>query len=224
MTIEQLLLASLKTKYSNLGLGDKILSGYAASLAKTVKDEKDIETAVAGVEDQLKIYQSILDSHNTKLSGLQKELEELKKAAPAPADPPKPGDPPKDPPPADPNKDVPEWAKAMLETLKTTQSTLTALQAEKAKNSNREKLIAKLKEKAVNEHFYKTQLKDEFENDEAIEAYALSLKEAESAFMQAITDTKLKEQPAPVFGRVKDEKTDVSPDVQAFIESKKPKQ
>ena len=134
-------------------------------MAKTVKEEKEIETAVAGVEDQLKIYQSIIDAHNTKVTGLQQQIEELKKPKPAdPPAPPKPGDPPAPvpaPPVPDPNKDVPEWAKAILSTLDTTQKTLTALQAEKVKSSNREKLVAKLKEHGVTEHFYKTQLKDE---------------------------------------------------------------
>lgn len=78
------ILAALKTKYSNLGLGDKAFDGVAALLVKTVTKEEDIETAVAGseVEVLLKSIQSSVDAERTKAAQAAKDLEDYKKAHP----------------------------------------------------------------------------------------------------------------------------------------------
>ena len=78
---EKILLA-LKTKYAALGLGDKVLDGVAESLSRTVSDEAGVETAVDGVEPLLKSFQSNYDQLRNEKSGLQKELDELKKGEP----------------------------------------------------------------------------------------------------------------------------------------------
>ena len=76
------ILAALKTKYSQFGLGDKTLEAIAASLEPNVKEEKDIETAIAGVEPFLKIIQSSLDSFRGEKSTLMSQIDELKKQVP----------------------------------------------------------------------------------------------------------------------------------------------
>lgn len=48
--MKEKILAVLKTKYSNLGFDARALDGVAASLAESVTDESQIETAVRGVE------------------------------------------------------------------------------------------------------------------------------------------------------------------------------
>lgn len=74
------ILAALKTKYSNLGLGEKAFDGVAALLAKTVTNEEEIESTVAGgeVEILLKSIQSSVDAERTKASKAVKDLEDYK--------------------------------------------------------------------------------------------------------------------------------------------------
>lgn len=74
---------ALKTKYANLGLSDNAFSGVAAIIAKTVKEENEIVTAVSDVDtlNLLKGLQGEIDSYRTKSSKYEKELEELKKKA-----------------------------------------------------------------------------------------------------------------------------------------------
>lgn len=70
--------SALETKYKNLGFGDKAFDGVASYLSKTVKEEKDIDTAIADVEDLLKSFQGDIDKVRNEKSTLQKELDELK--------------------------------------------------------------------------------------------------------------------------------------------------
>lgn len=51
------ILEALKTKYKTLGLGESAFNGVAEILEKTITDETQIETAIAGVEGWLKIAQ-----------------------------------------------------------------------------------------------------------------------------------------------------------------------
>ena len=78
------LLQSLKTKYAHLGLEESILKAIATRLATAVKEESEIENAVKGVEEEVKLLQSVADKGRTSLSKaeesrkkLEKELEEI---------------------------------------------------------------------------------------------------------------------------------------------------
>ena len=61
--MKEKILAALKTKYANLGFGLKALDGMAAVLAKTVADESQLETAVNGVEEILKVFKPTQTVH-----------------------------------------------------------------------------------------------------------------------------------------------------------------
>lgn len=73
---------ALKTKYSNLGLGEKAFNGVAEFLVntKTVEKEEDIENVIAGsnIEALLKAFQGDIDSVRTQKSALQREYDEYK--------------------------------------------------------------------------------------------------------------------------------------------------
>jgi len=56
---------ALKLKYKNLGLSDKTLESVAEMLMPGVTEEANIETAVAGVENLLKTFQSDADKRVT---------------------------------------------------------------------------------------------------------------------------------------------------------------
>lgn len=71
---------ALKTKYSNLGLGDELLQSYAESLAATglVTDE-NLATVIQGQEQALKEFQRGYDKLRTESSSYKSQLEELQK-------------------------------------------------------------------------------------------------------------------------------------------------
>lgn len=77
--MKEKILVALKTKYKTFGFGEKAFDGVADYLSKTVTDESQIETAIGGVEGLLKAFQGDIDTVRNAKSGLQKELDELKK-------------------------------------------------------------------------------------------------------------------------------------------------
>lgn len=74
------ILSALKTKYKNLGFGDKAFEGVAEYLSRSVTEESQIETAIAGVETILKSFQGDIDKVRTEKSELQREYDELEKS------------------------------------------------------------------------------------------------------------------------------------------------
>lgn len=76
--MKEKILSALKTKYSNLGFGEKTFSGVADYLALTITEESQIETTITGVENLLKAFQGDIDRVRTEKSDLQKQYDELK--------------------------------------------------------------------------------------------------------------------------------------------------
>lgn len=214
------ILTELKTKYKNYGLSETILKAKAKQLAKAVEKEEEIEAAVAGVEDDLAIFQSFADQNRT----LAKEIADLKKdkivvggAEPENPNPSNPTDPPK------PTGDVPEWAKGFTETIKSLTETLTTMKQEKAAQTNAQKLQAKLDEMKVSKSIQALIPANlTFETDEQIEAYAAEMKTKSDAIAQEFGNASLGAVSKPLFGEAAKE-GEVSPDVQAYVESKKQK-
>ena len=120
--MKEKILVALKTKYKTFGFGDKAFDGVADYLSKTVTEESQIETAISGVEGLLKSFQGDIDTVRNAKSGLQKELDELKKKIEN-------ADKDKD---KDKDKDVPAWAQALIDSNKSLSEKLSAYEAEKA--------------------------------------------------------------------------------------------
>ncbi|MDQ8748396.1 hypothetical protein [Elizabethkingia miricola] len=214
------ILAQLKTKYKDLGLSETILKGIANKLARSVEKEEDIETAVAGVEDDLKIFQSLADQNRTLASKVA-ELEKGKAPDPNPTPEPTPNP---EPPKPTGGEDVPEWAKTLTEKLDKQAEYITGLQTEKVNKTNAEKLVSELKKLEVSEHFYKLHIQGKtFANDEEINAFATSIKEAEDSYLQDTSNTKLQKSPEPLFGQTSSN-TEVSPAVKARVDAKNQQQ
>lgn len=98
-------LEAIKNKYKDLGLGDKILTGFASKIAKTATEET-LAQLVEDIEPELQIWQSVLDSHRKEISDLKKQVkpaEAKKEVKPKEVQEP---EPPKD--------EAPEWAKALI--------------------------------------------------------------------------------------------------------------
>ena len=209
------LLQSLKTKYAHLGLEENILKAIATRLANAVKDDTEIENAVKGVEEEVKLLQSVADKGRTSLTKaeearkkLEKELEqERAKSNPKPQDPPTPEPKP---------DEMPEWAKNILEAVTNQGKAIQAFQEEKQQQSAKERFINQLKTQGVSEPFYKHHLGRTFKDDEEMNAFVNELKADEQAFLQTQANTGLSSLSGSVLGGGKDN-NGVSADVQAYI-------
>lgn len=89
VNMKQKIIAALKTRYKNIGLGDTAFDGVAAFLEKTVTKEEDIEAAVAGddVAALVRAIQGDQDKLRARNTELQRSLDELKGAGSGKADP-----------------------------------------------------------------------------------------------------------------------------------------
>lgn len=76
--MKEQILTALKSKYSDLGLGDAVLESFATMLAGKITDEKDIEQQVEGISDVLKVFQSASDKNRTENQKLKAENAKLK--------------------------------------------------------------------------------------------------------------------------------------------------
>ena len=114
-------LEALKTKYAPLGLGDKILTGFASKIAKTATEET-LAQLVEDIEPELQIWQSVLESHRKEISDLKKQVK--------PAEAKKEVKPKEVQEPEQPKDEAPEWAKALI-------SEVQGLKADKLMTSRR---------------------------------------------------------------------------------------
>ena len=220
------LLQSLKTKYAHLGLEESVLKAIATRLVNAVKEESEIENAVKGVEEEVKLLQSVADKGRTSLSKaeearkkLEKELEEARAKSnpnPNPQNPPTPSTEPKP-------DEIPLWAKNLVEAVNKQNETIAAFQAEKQQQSAKERFLNQLKTQGVSETFYKHHLGRTFKDDAEMEAFVNELKADEQAFLQAQTNTQLSSLSGSALGAGKDN-NGVSADVQAYINDKFNKQ
>ncbi|HCY40444.1 MAG TPA: hypothetical protein DHV48_03685 [Prolixibacteraceae bacterium] len=181
--MKEKLIASLKTKYKHLGFGDKAFDGVAEFLSKTVTEESQIETAIAGVEPILKSIQGDIDRVRTEKTELQRKYEELEKKVPK-TDPPK-----NDPPAADPNE--PAWFKAYREKQDAEAAALKlkieGFEKKETQSGYLSKLKATLKEKGVPEVYYaKRNLA--IESDEQLTAIATEIETDYTGFRQEMVN------------------------------------
>lgn len=218
------LLQSLKTKYAHLGLEESVLKAIATRLATAVKGENEIENAAQGVEEEVKLLQSVADKGRTSLTKaeearkkLEKELEEMRaKSNPKPQNPPTPSTEPKP-------DEMPKWAKSLVDVVNKQNETIAALKAEKEQQSAKERFLNQLKTQGVSETFYKHHLGRTFKDNTEMEAFVNELKADEQAFLQAQTNTQLSSLSGSALGAGKDN-NGVSADVQAYINDKFNKQ
>jgi hypothetical protein len=224
--------AALKTKYKTLGFSDKALDGVADILSKTVTEESAIDAAIEGVEPLLKGFQGDIDNRVTQaVEKAKKEAGKkpvtVKKAGDG-DDPGAGGEPGDDPKPDD-DKNVPAWAKALIDSNKALAEKLQTLEADKATTSRRktlEDLLAKEEHKDIPEQTKARILKDfgrmKFEKDEDFAAYLEETTTDIAAISQEMADKGLGQSATPTMGGKKT-KEGVSAEVQAYVtEATKP--
>lgn len=133
------ILAALKTKYSNIGFGDKAIQGVAAFLATTVTEEDKIDDAVSGMEPLLKSFQGDVDKRVTDAVAKakkefskepEKEPEKEKKEEPKKVE--------------SKSDDMPEWAKSLIESNKSLTEKLSKFEGENTAKTRQQLLNEKL--------------------------------------------------------------------------------
>lgn len=210
------ILSELKTKYKNLGLSETILKVMAETLAKTVETEEQITDAVAGVEGQMKIYQSFADQNRT----LQTEITNLKKSSEGKKEEKsenKEGEEKRES-----GEQEPAWAKALREQMEKQNELITGIQQKEIAQTNAQKLQSKLDELKVSKSIQALIPSNlTFENDEAIEAYANEMKVKSDAIAQEFGNAALGGMTKPTLFSATVKEGEVSPEVQAIIDSKK---
>lgn len=215
------ILQELKTKNTKFGLSQTILEVMATDLAKTVETEDKIADAVAGVEGQMKIYQSFSDQNRN----LQNEITNLKKSEvkteEKKEDEKKEGEEKKEG-----GDTEPAWMKKFTDTLETLTKKIEANDLEKVQQTNAQKLQSKLDELKVSKSYLdllpQSPTERSFQNDEEIAAFATDLKAKSDAYEQSLANGALGSSAKPLFGEASQE-GGVSAAMQAYKDSKKPK-
>lgn len=154
------ILEALKNRYKNMGFGDKALDGVASYLEPSVKEDADIETAIAGVESLLKVFQGDADKLRTDKSAAEKRLADLEAKVKELG-----GEPAKNEPETkngNEDNDTPAWAKKIMERL-------DAIEGDKVTANRKQKfdaIIGKLPE-SLRKPYARTDIKsisdDEFD-------------------------------------------------------------
>ena len=209
------ILSELKTKYKNLGLSETILKAKAKQIEKAVKTEEEITDAVAAVEEDLAIFQSITDQNRT----LAKKIEEIEKGKGANPEPnPNPEPQPNPNPTGEPE---PAWAKALREQMEKQNELITGIQQKEIAQTNAQKLQSKLDELKVSKSIQALIPSNlTFENDEAIEAYASEMKVKSDAIAQEFGNAALGGMTKPTLFGATVKEGEVSPEVKARIDAK----
>ena len=195
ISMKEKILVALKTKYKTFGFGDKAFDGVADYLSKTVTEDGQIETAIGGVEGLLKAFQGDIDSVRNEKSGLQKQLDELKKQIEKPKEKEKP------------KEDVPAWAQALIDANKNLSEKLTSYEQERAQAQRNAQIasVAKkygipgfiLKDRVIPENTdlddyfkdVKQEMKNEgFQENKAPETAEQQMEKEMSAFAKMIND------------------------------------
>lgn len=196
------IMAQLKTRYKNLGLSDKILEVYARKLARTVKEEQEIESAVENVEEDLQIFQSYEDKIRSLKSSFEKEKEK-----------PKPQE-------LEETTKSQEGNNAMDSVLKAIAGLTQEIQGikqEKVKETNFNLLTQKLDALKVDKKFYESFVnRVDIEKIEDFDVYAQEIKGIEDHLRQSLSNSTLSHGAGtPNNGESKPEKLSV--DVEGFI-------
>jgi len=186
--MKEKILESLKTKYKHLGLGQKVLEGFATRLAKTITEEDQIEKAVDDVEPELQTWQSLIDSHRREISELKRVIDSLKpkggevSEAKPEATPEKPSN--------DESKDVgvPSWAEALMNEIK-------SLKQDKIINSRKaayESLFKEVKDERIKQRELANFDRLQFKDDEDFNSFLEAQKEFVKELVQAQAAEELK--------------------------------
>jgi intracellular sulfur oxidation DsrE/DsrF family protein len=212
--MKEKILAQLKAKFA--GVPTVLLGLVAEKLSATVTEETAIEGAVADLEkspisiqDYAKLLQTEGDRRATEAATTRENTLKEKFNLVAKTGNPDPGNPNPQPTPEN------ETQVAILKL----QKELELLKQKELSAAYRDKVVSALKEKGVNEKFFKNALTiAKFEKEEDISTFVDTVTASWTEFEQELTDQGLKAIPQPAFGNPTD--TGISAAVNDYIQSK----
>jgi hypothetical protein len=215
--MKQKILAQLKVKYS--GVADEVLNGIADYLVATVTEEANIDagvTSVSGLVDVMKreydrrVSALVTDNQKLKadLLAAEKKKEEEKED-------PKKGEKKED------QKEVPDWAKALIEANKTLAEKVESFESGQVSKRRQAVIIEKLNALKVPEKYYAKLVSGKtFKDDAEAEAFATEVETDWKAFEQEMADNGLSSTQKPTIGGKN--AAGVSRAVQEMIDKKQP--
>ncbi len=190
MTIQELILAKLKTKFP--GVDDAILTRIASKKAENVTDETKVDSIVEGIgfQDVLTSYGDFRADGATRSSIQNYEKKHnLKDGKPIEDPTPKPTPTPQPTPPEDMAKMI---ADAVSAAVKPFSEKLSSMELEKAHATRLEQILSKAKEYGIPENYAK---RCAIKDDEDLDVYFKDLKqEFSNAGFQGVTPPETAEQ------------------------------
>jgi len=182
--MKEKILAMLRAKYKNVH--SDLLDRVAVTMAKTVTKEEDIQAAIDAQDgfitemadySQKEADRRVTEALKKKTDDSEAAKKKAEEDAAAEAAKQHQG------------KDVPEWAKALIDSNKALSDKLAAIEAGKSHEALSSKLISQLKEKGVDETFYTPAIAGrQFKDEAEINALTETLHEAHVKHIQALTD------------------------------------
>lgn len=212
--MKEKILQALKNKYKNLGLGDKALESIATMLATTTTEEAQIETAVAGVEDLAKGFQSEADRIRTEATRKAQEAAQQKKDDK--------GDQGGQGGVKGGGEDIPAWAKTLVDSIPALTQKIETLEKGSVSKTRQQVLEEKLKD--APESFRKSALASfnrmNFESDDDFNSY---VQETHENAQEIAKHIKVEQLPggAPQ-GRTAVEEEKTNKEIDAWVSSKTP--
>lgn len=169
MTIEELILAGLQTKFA--GVDNAILARIAAKKAEGVTDEAQVNSIVEGISfaDVVMSYGDFRagQAQSSAVANYEKK-HGLKDGKPIENPNPKPK------PKSDEKEEVPAWAQSLLDSNKSLSEEIAQMKAAKVQATRQEQILAKAKEYGIPEKFVK---RCAIKEDEDLDAYLKDLKQ-----------------------------------------------
>jgi hypothetical protein len=218
--MKEKILIALKTKYKNLGFGDKAFDGVAAFLATTITEEENIETGIAGVEGLFKGFQGDVDKRVTDAVSKTKleAATNTKKESTTKSGGDEPDTTKKD------EDGIPAWAQSLLDANKALSGEIATLKSGKTAESRKAILETKLKD--AQPKFKEKILKDfsrmQFEKDEDFDAYVTETETDLSEFTQSLSDQGLGSQKPPTIAGGNLTKTALEADIKGWAAATEP--
>lgn len=204
---------ALKTRYKNLGFGDKAFEGVAEHLSRSVTKDEEVEAAVTGAETLLKAFQGDIDKRVQEAIATAKAQweKDSKKTDPIKTEEKKPA--------GDGMQDAPEWVRTIQATFEKMNQDLESLKVADKTRVQHTKIKAKLEEAKVPEKYYSKILSGRtFKDDAEIEAVTTEIVTDWEGVKQTLADEQLGQSHQPLFGSKS--KEGVSPAVQQYVAAK----
>ncbi len=201
MSLKDKIKARLKAKYSGVNLSTKRLDAIADRLSKKLTEESEDSEIDTVLDEANEVYPfADIAKDDDKIRTLEAKAKDQK-----PADPPKPDEDSKPAPSGGDltsSNDVPEWAKALIESNKALQADIATFKSAETGKTRLQRLKEELKASGATDKYIEKAVKNfakmKFETDDEFEAHVSEEIEDAKGFVQAEAEEGLGGIPRPV--------------------------